>query len=960
MKTKIATTFGLALMLGLGIFGTMLALGLFSSAPRAHANVAVGTVTVSPTKAREVAQYTIQVTARDDVAVGERVFVKFPSGTTVPSVISTANISIKSSLVTGASGSPNQLQNPSSVVVAGREIQITVPDLDQPSTSNGDNGIGVGASITITFLQAAGVQNPNTAKATYQLEAWSETEPTKVRSVAYAIHSDITISSTSKPRGDVITVTGVGLNGGCATCNIRFVRDPEDKTIHGTGSIDSSGVFAGTFSVDSGTASATAVEALAVEVTDATGSTFTSDDSCDTCDPNKVAQTFQNKAGATPRATSAVVTGTVTVDLVDFTATSTATIADGSTSIGRLPAANKPVGDFFIDSDAGSGTTPSAAPYKFVVPDGTVLGTHVITITDGTKTATFNLDVLTNQKTLTVTPATASIGQSITITGTGFSKSGTIAIGDVTGSGGGVLNTAAITVDTAGNWSLSTRLDTVEASASRTSDSYTVAARDSGGIVGKSTSAGFSRTPRALTLDPASAAPGDAVTVSGTGMTVDTNEVTTTAEVTISSSRVALTGTFKFPVATDGTFSGTINIPTSEVAGTVTLTATDNAEALNANATANRTATATLTVPSGAVTVSPASATTGQTVTVTGTGFPPNRTASALTIDGADAIPTGGITTAADGTFSAEIEVPARTVGGSLLPGVKIVSVTVGAINGTTTGFTVPQPTITLEPSSAAVEGTVVITASGFDALTSVSTLTIGHADVNPSPAPRASRTGDITATVTIPALNIGTYTVVMQTGTSFSGTATFTAIAAAVTPGVTSVGPSSGSTAGGTAVTIAGTDFADGATVTFGGTAATDVTFASSISLTATTPAGDAGAVDVVVTNPSAKSGTLAGGYTYEEPAVVEEEVTEGTPEDVFVAVISIDSDVRVVAFNAATGAFQFFDASLPADHPANDLTEVKATDGVWIFNNNDGDITVTILGRSHTLVPGWNLAGL
>ena len=60
---------------------------------------------------------------------------------------------------------------------------------------------------------------------------------------------------------------------------------------------------------------------------------------------------------------------------------------------------------------------------------------------------------------------------------------------------------------------------------------------------------------------------------------------------------------------------------------------------------------------------------------------------------------------------------------------------------------------------------------------------------------------------------------------------------------------PNSGSTAGGTAVTITGTNFAAGATVTFGSTAATNVVVVNSTTITATTPAGSAGAVTVTVT---------------------------------------------------------------------------------------------------------------
>src|ERR1043166_8362674 len=86
--------------------------------------------------------------------------------------------------------------------------------------------------------------------------------------------------------------------------------------------------------------------------------------------------------------------------------------------------------------------------------------------------------------------------------------------------------------------------------------------------------------------------------------------------------------------------------------------------------------------------------------------------------------------------------------------------------------------------------------------------------------------------------------------------------------PVVLSVTPSCGTTNGGTAITISGSNFVSGATVTIGGTAASSVTFVSSLTLTANTPAGTAGAKDVVVTNPSAQSGTLAKGFTYADVA--------------------------------------------------------------------------------------------
>ncbi|MFL6213183.1 MAG: IPT/TIG domain-containing protein [Blastocatellia bacterium] len=85
--------------------------------------------------------------------------------------------------------------------------------------------------------------------------------------------------------------------------------------------------------------------------------------------------------------------------------------------------------------------------------------------------------------------------------------------------------------------------------------------------------------------------------------------------------------------------------------------------------------------------------------------------------------------------------------------------------------------------------------------------------------------------------------------------------------PGVSGVSPNSGPTAGGSSVTITGANFVSGATVSFGGTAATNVVISNATTITAATPAHAAGAVDVTVTNPDGQSGTLTGGFTYTAP---------------------------------------------------------------------------------------------
>jgi hypothetical protein len=81
---------------------------------------------------------------------------------------------------------------------------------------------------------------------------------------------------------------------------------------------------------------------------------------------------------------------------------------------------------------------------------------------------------------------------------------------------------------------------------------------------------------------------------------------------------------------------------------------------------------------------------------------------------------------------------------------------------------------------------------------------------------------------------------------------------------GLTGASPNGGSTRGGTAVTLTGTNFVSGATVTFGGSAATSVAVVSTTQITARTPPHNRGTVSVVVKNPDGAAGTLASGFTY------------------------------------------------------------------------------------------------
>ncbi|MEO5820806.1 MAG: IPT/TIG domain-containing protein, partial [Vicinamibacteraceae bacterium] len=85
--------------------------------------------------------------------------------------------------------------------------------------------------------------------------------------------------------------------------------------------------------------------------------------------------------------------------------------------------------------------------------------------------------------------------------------------------------------------------------------------------------------------------------------------------------------------------------------------------------------------------------------------------------------------------------------------------------------------------------------------------------------------------------------------------------------PTVSSVAPPNGTTIGGTMVTVIGTNFAAGATVSIGGTPATNVAVQSATTLTADTPQHASGPADVSVTV-GGRSGSLAGAFTFIAPS--------------------------------------------------------------------------------------------
>ena len=349
-------------------------------------------------------------------------------------------------------------------------------------------------------------------------------------------------------------------------------------------------------------------------------------------------------------------------------------------------------------------------------------------------------------------------------------------------------------------------------------------------ILGTSVAATFTINPVAPTitsLSPSSATvggPAFPLTVTGTnfipGTTVNWNGTAlstlfvsaNTLEAAVPASLIATAGTASVTVTTDGvTSAGTIF--TVELA------------------------------PPTITGLSPNAAKAGSaalTLTISGTNFVPG---AAAKWNGA------GLTTSFVSAAKITAAVPASDLA---TPGTASVTVT-------TTGGTSPGTTFTINPGAPKITSLSPKSATAGGAafnLTVTGTNFVAPAKVNWNGVALQTIPGSGTTSLTavVPASDIATVGTASVTVTTSGGTSAGATFTINPHPTITSLSPSS-TTAGGAAftLTINGTGFVSGATVTFGNAALT-TTFVSATKLTAAVPAlyfGKAGAVSVVVYNP-------------------------------------------------------------------------------------------------------------
>jgi hypothetical protein len=587
-------------------------------------------------------------------------------------------------------------------------------------------------------------------------------------------------------------------------------------------------------------------------------------------------------------------------------------VAGGSTvtvaGTGFVPGATVSFGS----TPATSVVIASATSLTVTSPPGNAGVVNVIVTTPGGTSAVSSADTFTYKlptpyiTSIAPTSGPVAGGTSVLITGSGFSSGATVKFGAVTATS--VVRSATSIAATA---------------PPGTSGVVDVTVSTGGGTSATSPSDKFTYEPAPVVegVSPAAGplAGGSRVTVTGTGFvtgtTVKFGSTPAVAVVVVSSATVVCTapagnaGVVDVTVSTAGGSSGTtaadkftyeavpsvtrISPSAGSISGGALVTITGLKFANGAVVTFGALPAKDVTIVSGTVItcISPASAAGIVNVIVkTAGGSSPSSSADQYTYvpqpnvtsvsPSAGSVSGGGTVTISGTNLANATQVNfGTTVVTSLMSdtsttikllapsgSVGTVNITVKTVGGTSATSSadmysyLPHPSVSsVSPNGGPVAGKtrVTITGAGFGAGATVKFGTVAASSVVVNSA--------TSITATSPAGPAGAVDIVVSTNGGTSAISSVDRFTYMSVPTVTGVSPATGKAAGGTRVYIGGTGFVSGASVAFGAKLATDVAFISSTTLSCTSPAGNPGTVDIVVTTPGGSSrDTASDKYTY------------------------------------------------------------------------------------------------
>jgi len=353
-----------------------------------------------------------------------------------------------------------------------------------------------------------------------------------------------------------------------------------------------------------------------------------------------------------------------------------------------------------------------------------------------------------------------------------------------------------------------------------------------GGV--RSNEASFTVTAGITSLSPTSGPVGTSVTITGTNFGA-----------TQGTSTVKFNGTAATPTSWSAT-SIVVPVPSGATTGNVVVTVSS----LASNGVS-------FTVTPNITTLSPTSGPVGTSVTITGTSFGSTQGASTVKFNGTSATPTSWNAT------SIVVPVPSGATTGNV-----VVTVAGQASNGVAFTVTTSGPNISsISPSSGPVNTSATISGTGFG-----STQGTSYVKIYGTTAQITSWSSTSIVAIVPSGIPLGTVAgVTVYVGAAASNEGNFT-----ITPGITSLSPSTGPV--GTSVTITGTNFGSTqgtSTVKFNGTTATPTSW-SATSIVVPVPSG-ATTGNVIVTVSSLASNGVSFTVTTSGPSITSLSPTSG-----------------------------------------------------------------------------------
>ena len=301
-----------------------------------------------------------------------------------------------------------------------------------------------------------------------------------------------------------------------------------------------------------------------------------------------------------------------------------------------------------------------------------------------------------------------------------------------------------------------------------------------------------------------------------------------------------------------------VSVPVGAQAGPITITNRNGQTAISpTNFTPNST-TSTNTGGMSISSVSPSTTSAGNAIAISGAGFINGAT---VTIGGFPALnvavaSTNVITATAPAGPSGLVSVVVTNPGGA---SVSFSGVVYPGTTTTTTTTSSGQLSVTsVSPNVGSSAGGTIVSISG-SGFVSPATVTFGGV-----PATLVTVVNSNLITATTPANPVGPVSVLVSGPSGSVGGLTSGFTYELAWPRLTSVSPSTGALTGGTTLTLVGSGFAPGATVTIGGIPAPTVSSVSPTQIVVTSPAGASGSAVILVTNPGGAIAGLANAFAF------------------------------------------------------------------------------------------------